>query len=169
MAKTKTKTPKHSAITPNLGISSANLEKIGKSLLEILTNTYALLIKTHNYHWNIRGTSFKPIHELTEDQYNELFAATDVIAERIRTLGLLVSASISYFAEHSSVKEPDSTGSDREMVKDLLESNEILVRMIRKAVPIADEASDEATSDLLTERLIVHEKASWMLRSFLEE
>ena len=162
----KSKTMK---IEPNLGITEEARKEIADSLMTILSSSYHLLIKTQNYHWNIRGILFKSIHELTEDQYKDIFDANDVIAERIRALGYLVPGSFQEFANRSILEEEDRKYSDMEMIYDLVKSHEALIWKIRNTIDLASDALDESTADMLTGRLRFHEKNAWMLRSFLEQ
>lgn len=153
----------------NTGIPKNKREEISKGLSSVLADSYYLMLKTHNYHWNVKGLNFRQIHLLTEEQYTELFSAVDVIAERIRALGFNAPGSIKEFDQLSSIKQGDSNKSDVEMLEDLLESHETVIRSARKAVSPAADASDEATVDLLTQRLDLHEKTAWMLRSMLSK
>lgn len=155
-------------IKPQTGISEEARKTISEGLKKILANSYALMLKTQNYHWNVRGHLFKPVHELTEAQYEDLFAAIDVIAERIRALGVLAPGSFEKYADLSELGKNDEEYSGEEMIADLVKSHEAVIKMTRKLIPEAGDSVDEATVDLLTERLEFHEKNSWMLRSFLE-
>lgn len=132
----------------------------------ILADHYLLMLKTHNYHWNVKGELFKSMHDLTEDQYNNMFDAIDEIAERIRALGFDAPGTFRSYAQLSSIEEAKMGISALEMAADLTASHENLIRNMRKALEKADQAGDEVSVDLLTERLNVHEKAAWMLRSF---
>jgi len=156
-------------IQPQLGINSQGLDEIGNGLKEILANSYVLMMKTQTYHWNVRGKMFISIHELTETFYNDLFTAVDNIAERIRSLGHLAPASLSEFAQMSNLKESNNQYNGLEMIKDLVSANEMISQMCREKIAVANKYDDEATADMLTVRLGVHEKHAWMLRAFLEE
>lgn len=149
----------------NTGLSAAYRKSMAETLSSILGATYHLLIKSHVYHWNVVGPLFKPLHELTEEQYNTLFQAADIIAERIRALGHLAPAKLGDAAKFS----PTSAEVDRRtaiaMVEDLIADHEKAVRDMRKAATAADEAGDVVTADMLTDRLTFHEKALWMLRA----
>jgi starvation-inducible DNA-binding protein len=124
-----------------------------------------LMIKTQGYHWNVVGPLFKPIHELTEDQYGKLFEAIDVIAERIRALGHIAPVAFTDVLSHAELHEEDKARSARGMVAQLIADNETLVRRLRETAEIASEAGDGATEDLMNSRMAEHEKAIWMLRS----
>jgi starvation-inducible DNA-binding protein len=151
------------------GIEAEKSGAIVEGLSRLLADTYTLLLKTHNYHWNVKGPMFQTLHLLFEQQYNELFMASDTIAERIRALGHPVPATYAQFAKLTSIKEKDGVPKALEMVKDLLDANETVVRTARTVYPAAESAADESTLDMLTGRLNVHEKAAWMLRSHLED
>ncbi|MEQ8909772.1 MAG: DNA starvation/stationary phase protection protein [Vicingaceae bacterium] len=152
----------------NIGLSETDRAEISEGLSRILSDSYALMIMTHNYHWNVKGKNFRQLHLLTEEQYEEIFDAIDEIAERIRSLGFLAPGSMKEFSELSDIKEPNSKAPENEMIVDLLQAHEHIAKHSRKVVGLADEKSDEATADLLTERVEVHEKTAWMLRSMLE-
>jgi starvation-inducible DNA-binding protein len=153
----------------NIGISDANRKKIVESLSRLLADTYTLYLKTHNFHWNVTGPQFRTLHLMFEEQYNELWTSTDTIAERIRALGHFAPATYRDFGKLSSIREPDGVPPATDMIRQLVEGHETVARTAREAFPAADEASDEATADLLTQRLQVHEKTAWMLRSLLEK
>jgi starvation-inducible DNA-binding protein len=127
------------------------------------------MLKTQNYHWNIRGKMFISVHNLTEEMYNELFPAIDVIAERIRSLGFLCPGSMEEFSDLGTVSENHKENSELEMVRDLVTANETVARKCRSLIGLASDHLDEATADLLTSRLALHEKNAWMFRSFLEQ
>lgn len=152
----------------NIGISEEDRKEISNGLSRILSDSYALMIMTHNYHWNVKGKNFRQLHLLTEEQYEELFHAIDEIAERIRSLGFLAPGSMKEFSNLSDLKEPNAKASENEMIADLLQAHEHIAKHSRRIIGLADEKSDEATADLLTERVEVHEKSAWMLRSMLE-
>jgi starvation-inducible DNA-binding protein len=153
----------------NIGISKEHREKIAKGLSEVLADSYLLYLKTHNYHWNVTGELFHQLHEQFEEQYTELAEAIDVIAERIRAIGFRAPGSFKEFNEITSITEDTDQPKAKEMVKRLAKANEQVIRTAREALKPANEAEDEATIDLLTERLTVHSKTAWMLRSHLEE
>lgn len=153
----------------NIGISKEHREKIAKGLSKVLADSYLLYLKTHNYHWNVTGELFHQLHEQFEEQYTELAEAIDVIAERIRAIGFRAPGSFKEFNEITSIAEDTDQPKAMEMVKRLAKANEQVIRTAREALKPANEAEDEATIDLLTERLTVHSKTAWMLRSHLEE
>ncbi|MGE0233180.1 MAG: Dps family protein [Flavobacteriaceae bacterium] len=153
----------------NIGLEPAYLEDMSERLSDILAKTYQLTIKSHIYHWNVVGPLFRSLHELTEEHYNALFEATDVIAERIRALGYLAPVNVvdaSAFAPKKG--EVDHLSAD-EMVHDLIETHEAAVLVMREAAGRAGEVEDVVTEDMLTQRLTFHEKALWMLRAIVAE
>lgn len=152
----------------DIGISQANREEIAQGLSRLLADTYTLYLKTHNFHWNVTGPMFQTLHLMFETQYTELALAVDVIAERIRALGFPAPGTYKQYAELSSIKETDGIPKAQEMIKLLVEGNEAVVRTARSLFPSAESVSDEATADLLTQRIQIHEKSAWMLRSLLE-
>jgi starvation-inducible DNA-binding protein len=151
----------------DIGIAEAEREEIADGLSRLLADTYTLYLKTHNYHWNVVGPMFTTLHAMFEEQYTELATAVDEIAERIRALGELAPGTFRQYAELSSIPEdadfPDAT----EMIRRLVEAQEAVVRTARSVFAAVDAANDEATADLLTQRMQVHEKTAWMLRSLL--
>ncbi|MFP8490090.1 Dps family protein [Gracilimonas sp. Q87] len=153
----------------NIGISEEHREKIAKGLSKVLADSYLLYLKTHNYHWNVTGELFHQLHEQFEEQYTELAEAIDVIAERIRALGFRAPGTFKEFNELTSIEEDTDRPKALEMVRRLTTANEQVIRTAREALEPANNAEDEATIDLLTERLTVHSKTAWMLRSHLEE
>ncbi len=140
---------------------------VTENLKKTLADTYSLLTKTQNYHWNVEGANFSSLHTLFEGQYTELFAAVDVIAERIRALGEKAPGSASEFKKWSSMSEGSSSFSSDRMLQDLHDSNMIVLATIKKALAAAEKAGDASTADLMTQRISAHEKAAWMLRSSL--
>ncbi len=152
----------------NIGIEESDRQAIAEGLSRLLADTYSLYLKTHYFHWNVTGPMFHSLHQMFEQQYTELAQAVDDIAERIRTLGEVAPGSYSQFAELSSVPETREVPEATEMVRLLVEGNETVVRTARSAFPAAERANDEATADLITERMRTHEKTAWMLRSMIE-
>ena len=152
----------------NIGISENERQTIAEGLSRLLADTYTLYLKTHNFHWNVTGPMFNTLHLMFEAQYNELALAVDQIAERIRSLGFHAPGSYAAFAKLSSVPEAEGTPSAEQMIQQLAEGQEIVVRTAREIFPAADQANDEPTADLLTQRMQIHEKTAWMLRSMLE-
>lgn len=153
----------------NIGISEENLEEVAVALSRLLADTYMLYLKTHNYHWNVTGELFKPLHDLFEEQYGELAEAIDEIAERIRALGHRSPGSFMEFKSLTSIEEDTAEPSAIEMVHNLAGDNEKVLHTARKGLEPARRADDEATIDIITERLRVHSKNAWMLRSHLQE
>lgn len=151
----------------DIGINEKDRKEISDGLSKLLADTYTLYLKTHNFHWNVTGPMFNTLHLMFEQQYNELALAVDLIAERIRALGFFAPGSYSEFSKLSSIKEESSVPKAEEMIKLLVEGNEAIVKTARLVFPIAERANDESTCDLLTQRMQIHEKTSWMLRSMI--
>lgn len=151
------------------GLKSKEREAVARELSKVLADSYALYLKTHGYHWNVRGPEFFSLHNLLEEQYREVWAALDEIAERIRALGELAPQSASAFANLTSIKDGDPEKDASEMLKELIKDNGVVLATARAALDAADAAGDEASVDLMTERLTAHEKAAWMLRASLGE
>jgi starvation-inducible DNA-binding protein len=151
----------------NTGISQENREAIAAGLSRLLADSYTLYLKTHNYHWNVTGPLFNTLHQMFEEQYTELATAVDEIAERIRALGVRAPGSYAEFSALTAVAEGDGTESAEDMIRQLALGQETVVRTAREAFPAADSAHDEPTADLLTQRMQIHEKNAWMLRSML--
>ncbi|MCK0137868.1 DNA starvation/stationary phase protection protein [Aliiroseovarius sp. F47248L] len=155
-----TTTSKQTAMTDTPKSDIRNAKPVVDALADVLNDTYALIIKTHTYHWNVTGPLFFAVHSLTEEQYDEMFAAADVIAERIRALGQLASVKVS-----DTDKSANDALSAVQMINDLLADHETLTERARALVEIAEAENDPATADLATERAAFHEKTAWMLRS----
>ena len=153
----------------DIGIDAKQREKIASGLSRLLADSYTLYLKTHNFHWNVKGPMFNTLHLMFEAQYNELALAVDLIAERIRALGIQAPGSYREFGKLTAIKESEGTPTANEMIKQLVEGQETVVRTARSVFPDAEAASDEPTADLLTQRMQVHEKNAWMLRSLLEK
>jgi starvation-inducible DNA-binding protein len=153
----------------DIGISEAHRQKIGEALGEFLADTYTLYLKTHFYHWNVTGPMFQTLHLMFETQYNELWTATDVIAERIRSLGLFAPGSYKSFKDLTSIEDDTGVPTARKMIENLTRGHETVAKTARRVFPLAEKAGDEATVDLLTQRIQLHEKTAWMLRSLLED
>ena len=151
----------------NIGIDSVDREKIAGGLSKLLADSYTLYLKTHNYHWNVEGPLFNTLHQMFEVQYTELATAVDEIAERIRALGVKAPGSYSAFLELATVEEARGGESAEDMIRELVLGQEAVVRTARSALPAVDAANDEPTADLLTQRMQIHEKNAWMLRSML--
>ncbi len=152
----------------NIGISEGNRKAIADELSKVLADSYMLYLKTHNYHWNVTGELFHSLHEQFEEQYTELAEAIDEIAERIRALGYRAPGTFKEFNELTSINEEEEEPEAMEMVRRLALGNEQVLRTAREALEPAKKAEDEATIDLLTQRLHTHAKTAWMLRSHLE-
>ena len=154
----------------NIGISADDREAIAGGLARLLADTYTLYLTTHNFHWNVTGPMFNTLHAMFMAQYTELWTAVDPIAERIRSLGHPAPGSYAQFGKLASVPDaPVMPPKALEMVRILVDGHEAVARTARSIFPLADQASDEPTADLLTQRLAVHEQTAWMLRSLLEE
>ena len=151
----------------DIGINEADRLAIAEGLGHVMADTYTLYLKTHNYHWNVTGPMFNTLHLMFEVQYNELWMAIDVIAERIRALGMPAPGSYAQFAALTSIADAQGVPSAEEMIADLVVGNEAVTKTARKTFALAAEANDESTADLLTQRLQIHEKTAWMLRSML--
>jgi len=151
----------------NIGIKAEDRKAIAEGLSRLLADSYTLYLKTHNYHWNVVGPQFNTLHQMFEQQYTELSTAVDEIAERIRALGVKAPGSYREFAELTSVKEAEGDVSADEMIRQLAADQETVVRTARSVFPLVDAANDEPTADLLTQRMQIHEKTAWMLRSMV--
>ncbi len=151
----------------NIGLSNDQRKDIAAGLSRLLADSYTLYLKTHNFHWNVTGPMFQTLHTLFETQYTELATAVDEIAERIRALGEPAPGSYQQFAALSSIPEETGIPSADVMIRQLVEGQEAVARTARSVFPAADEARDEPTADLLTQRMQIHEKNAWMLRSLL--
>jgi starvation-inducible DNA-binding protein len=152
----------------DIGINETDRAAIAQGLGHLLADTYSLYLLTHNFHWNVTGPMFQTLHLMFETQYTELALAVDAIAERIRSLGYPAPGTYSEFQRLASIKEPVGVPKATDMVRILVESQEAVVRTARGVFPVAERASDEATVDLLTQRIQLHEKTAWMLRSLLD-
>lgn len=151
----------------DIGIEESDRREIAEGLSKLLADTYTLYLKTHNFHWNVTGPMFQTLHLMFEQQYTELAQAVDEIAERIRALGFPAPGTFKEFAQLTSIKEDDGSPSAEEMIRQLVEAQETVVRTARSVFPVVNRANDEPTADLLTTRMQVHEKTAWMLRSLL--
>ena len=159
-----------SAPSINIGISEEDRADIAKGLSHLLADTYTLYLTTHNFHWNVTGPMFSTLHVMFMTQYTELWNAVDPIAERIRSLGHVAPGSYAEFGKLTSMPDaPSVPPKALEMVRVLVKGHEAVARTARSLYAVADKANDEPTSDLLTQRLTVHEQTAWMLRSMLEE
>ena len=158
---------KSAATQIDIGISDKDRKKIAEGLSRMLADTYTLYLKTHNFHWNVTGPMFNTLHLMFEGQYNELALAVDAVAERIRALGFPAPGSYKEFAKLSSIPEAEGVPTAEEMIRQLVEGQEAVARTARDVFKAADAADDQPTADLLTQRLQIHEKTAWMLRSLL--
>jgi starvation-inducible DNA-binding protein len=152
----------------DIGIDQQDLKRLAEELSKLLADSYTLYLKTHNFNWNVTGPMFQTLHVMFEQQYNELALAVDAIAERIRSLGHPAPGTYSAFSRLTTLAETDGVPRATEMIELLVAGHETVVRTARKVLAVASEAGDDATADLATQRLQVHEKAAWMLRSLLE-
>jgi starvation-inducible DNA-binding protein len=149
------------------GIPQKQRAEIAHGLSRLLADTYVVYLKTHNFHWNVEGPMFQTLHQMFMEQYTETWNAIDLIAERIRSLGEYAPGTYKQYAKLARVKETDGVPKAEQMVRLLIEGQEAVVRTARELLPVADRAQDEPTLDLLTQRMQVHEKTAWMLRSLL--
>lgn len=153
----------------DIGINEADRKEIAQGLSRLLADTYTLYLKTHNFHWNVTGPMFQTLHLMFETQYNELALAVDLVAERIRALGFPAPGSYSEFAKLTSLKEATGVPAARDMITQLVEGQETVARTARAVFPATEKVNDQPTADLLTQRMQVHEKTAWMLRSLLQD
>lgn len=153
----------------DIGISESHRKAISEGLGRLLADSYTLYLMTHNFHWNVTGPMFQTLHLMFETEYNELALAVDLVAERIRALGHHAPGTYAEFSRLTSIKEPGvGPMPARDMIERLVQGQEAVIRTARSLFPTAEEARDEATCDLLTQRIQLHEKTAWMLRSLLE-
>jgi starvation-inducible DNA-binding protein len=152
----------------DIGISQKDRAAIADGLSKVLADTYTLYLQTHNFHWNVTGPMFNTLHLMFEAQYLELATAVDLIAERIRALGFPAPGTYSDYARLASIKEVDGVPQAEDMIRTLVKGQEAVARTARAVFPVVDKANDESSADLLTQRMQVHEKTAWMLRSLLE-
>ncbi|MSO51392.1 MAG: DNA starvation/stationary phase protection protein [Acidobacterium sp.] len=153
----------------DIGIDDKDRKKIAAGLSRLLADSYSLYLQTHNFHWNVTGPMFQTLHAMFEVQYTELALAVDVVAERIRSLGHPAPATYTEFVRLTSLKETTGVPKAEKMIRLLVEGQETVVRTARSIFPLVDKAGDQATADLLTQRIQLHEKTAWMLRSLLEK
>jgi starvation-inducible DNA-binding protein len=151
----------------DIGIKEGDRQKIAQGLSRLLADTYTLYLKTHNFHWNVTGPMFQTLHLMFEQQYNELALAVDLIAERIRALGYPAPGTYAEFTRLSSIRESKGVPAAEAMLRELVAGQEAVVKTARSVFPLVDKAHDEPSADLLTQRMQVHEKTAWMLRSLL--
>lgn len=153
----------------DIGISEADRKKIAGGLSALLADSYTLYLMTHNFHWNVTGPQFNTLHTMFMAQYTEQWTALDLIAERIRALGFPAPGTYKEFVKLASIKEVSGVPKATDMVRHLVSAQEATARTARKLFPVVDAANDQPTADLLTQRLDIHEKTAWMLRSLLED
>ena len=154
-------------MNPDIGINAEDRQRIAAGLSRLLADSYTLYLKTHNYHWNVEGPLFNSLHLMFEQHYTELAAAVDEIAERIRALGVKAPGSYAAFNELTSIAEATGGESAEDMIRELVKGQETVARTSREAFEAAESAGDQPTADLLTQRMQIHEKNAWMLRSML--
>ena len=161
---------KKSGIPPiDIGIPEKDRKKIAVGLSKLLADSYTLYLMTHNFHWNVTGPQFNSLHNMFMTQYTEQWTALDLIAERIRSLGFPAPGTYKEFVKLASIKEVEGVPKATEMIKHLVAAQEATARTARKLFPVVNEANDQPTADVLTQRIDIHEKTAWMLRSMLEE
>ena len=153
----------------DIGITDADRKKIAKGLSALLADSYTLYLMTHNFHWNVTGPQFNSLHNMFMGQYTEQWNALDIIAERIRALGFPAPGTYKEFVKLASIQEVDGVPKATEMIRHLVAAQEATARTARKLFPIVDAANDQPTADVLTQRIDIHEKTAWMLRSLLED
>ncbi|MFO1408471.1 MAG: Dps family protein [Steroidobacteraceae bacterium] len=161
--------PRTNARVIDIGIGERKREQIARGLSALLADSYTLYLMTHNFHWNVTGPQFNSLHQMFMQQYTEQWQALDVIAERIRALGHAAPGTYREFAKLASIREVDGVPKATDMVRHLVAAQEATARTARKLFPLVGKANDQPTADLLTQRLEVHEKTAWMLRSLLDE
>jgi starvation-inducible DNA-binding protein len=156
-------------MTMDIGISESDRKKIAVGLSALLADSYTLYLMTHNFHWNVTGPQFNSLHNMFMTQYTEQWTALDVVAERIRALGFPAPGTYKEFVKLASIKEVEGVPKATDMIRHLVAAQEATARTARKLFPVVDAANDQPTADVLTQRIDVHEKTAWMLRSLLEE
>ena len=149
----------------DIGISKDDRQSVAEALKHVLADSYTLYLQTHNFHWNVTGPLFRELHLMFEEHYTELAEAVDEIAERIRTLGIAAPGTYKAFSELRAIKEVDGVPEANDMVKILTQSHEQVVKTCRKALKIAQDAEDESSAALVSDRMRIHEKTAWMLRA----
>lgn len=152
----------------NIGISTEGRKKIVEGLSRLLADSYTLYLMTHNFHWNVTGPMFSSLHAMFMEQYTEQWNALDIIAERIRALGFPAPGTYKQFNDLATIKEVEGVPTAEEMIRYLVNAQEATARTAREIFPVVDEVNDQPTADVLTQRIDVHEKTAWMLRSLLQ-
>ncbi len=153
----------------DIGISDSKRKSIANGLSHLLADSYTLYLMTHNFHWNVKGPMFNTLHLMFMDQYSEQWTALDSIAERIRALGFAAPGTYKQFVDLASIKEIEGVPAATDMIRHLVSAQEATARTARKLFNIVNQANDQPTADLLTQRIDIHEKTAWMLRSLLED
>ncbi|MGO8754981.1 MAG: Dps family protein [Gallionellaceae bacterium] len=153
----------------DIGLSAKEREQIAAGLSRLLADTYTLYLKTHNFHWNVTGPMFQTLHLMFMDMYNEQWLAVDLLAERIRALGFPAPGSYQEFAALTSILDSKGVPKAGDMIRQLIDGQETVVRTARTMFPLVEKANDQPTADVLTQRMQIHEKNAWMLRSLLED
>ena len=161
--------PDRSEVAIDIGIDAGQRRQIADGLSDVLADTYTLYLKTHAFHWNVEGPMFNTLHQMFMEQYTETWNAIDLIAERIRSLGHYAPGTYKEYLGLSTIQETPGVPKAQQMVKLLIAGQEAVVKTARQVIPLADQANDEPTLDLLTQRMQVHEKNAWMLRSLLKQ
>lgn len=159
---------KKQSMAIDIGISDTDRRKIAEGLSNLLADSYTLYLMTHNFHWNVTGPQFNTLHAMFMTQYTEQWAALDVIAERIRALGYPAPGTYKELAKRASIAEVEGVPKAVQMIKHLVKAQEATARTARELFPIVDKANDQPSADVLTQRIDIHEKTAWMLRSLLE-
>lgn len=159
--------PARTSLSIDIGIEPGARRRVAAGLADVLADSYTLYLKTHAFHWNVEGPMFNTLHDMFMTQYTELWNALDLIAERIRALGFPAPGTYRELARRSSIAETEGVPEALEMVRLLTKGHEAVARTVRRVLELADDADDDASEDLLTQRLQVHEKTAWMLRSLL--
>ena len=162
-------TKKLKPIAMDIGISESDRKKIVKGLSALLADSYTLYLMTHNFHWNVKGPQFNSLHLMFMGQYTEQWNALDIIAERIRALGFPAPGTYKEFVKLATIQEVEGVPKSDDMVRHLVAAQEATARTARKLFPVVEAANDQPTADVLTQRIDIHEKTAWMLRSLLEE
>ncbi|MCD6666874.1 MAG: DNA starvation/stationary phase protection protein [Hydrogenophaga sp.] len=158
-----------SPVRIDIGISEKDRKKIADGLSALLADSYTLYMMTHNFHWNVTGPQFNSLHTMFMNQYTEQWNALDLIAERIRALGFPAPGTYKEFVKLASIQEVEGVPKANDMIRHLVAAQEATARTARRLFPVVDAANDQPTADVLTQRIDVHEKTAWMLRSLLED
>ncbi len=158
-----------SPVRIDIGISEKDRKKIADGLSALLADSYTLYMMTHNFHWNVTGPQFNSLHTMFMNQYTEQWNALDIIAERIRALGFPAPGTYKEFVKLASIQEVEGVPKANDMIRHLVAAQEATARTARRLFPVVDAANDQPTADVLTQRIDVHEKTAWMLRSLLED